>query len=66
MNVLVKSVEAEYRRYKAMAEGAIAQVPDEKLSELGPRDNLLAPFRKPQITLRRFSRERRRKALAAA
>ena len=36
MNVLVKSVEAEYRRYKAMAEGAIAQVPDDKLSEPGP------------------------------
>ena len=27
MNTLIKSVEAEYRRYKAMAEGAFAQVP---------------------------------------
>ncbi len=29
----MKSVEAEYRRYKAAAEGAIEQVPDDKLSE---------------------------------
>jgi uncharacterized damage-inducible protein DinB len=36
MNVLIKSVEAEYRRYKAMAEGAFAQVPDDQLSKPGP------------------------------
>ncbi len=35
MNVLIKSVEAEYRRYKAMAEGAFDQVPDEMLSAPG-------------------------------
>jgi uncharacterized damage-inducible protein DinB len=34
-NDIVKSVEAEYRRYKALAEGAFEQVPDEKLSEPG-------------------------------
>jgi hypothetical protein len=34
-NDIVKSVEAEYRRYKALAEGAIEQVPDEMLSEPG-------------------------------
>jgi uncharacterized protein DUF1572 len=34
-NDIVKSVEAEYRRYKALAEGAFAQVPDEKLSAPG-------------------------------
>jgi Protein of unknown function (DUF1572). len=34
-NDIVKSVEAEYRRYKALAEGALEQVPDEKLSAAG-------------------------------
>jgi hypothetical protein len=38
MNVLIKSVEAEYRRYKAMAEGAFEQVPDDMLSVAGPGD----------------------------
>lgn len=38
MNTLVKSVEAEYRRYKAMAEGAFEQVPDDMLSAPGPGD----------------------------
>jgi hypothetical protein len=38
MNTLIKSVEAEYRRYKAMAEGAFAQVPDDMLSTSGPGD----------------------------
>lgn len=36
MNVLIKSVEAEYRRYRALAEGALAQVPEELLSAPGP------------------------------
>ncbi len=36
MNTLIKSVDAEYRRYKAMAEGAFEQVPDEMLSAAGP------------------------------
>lgn len=35
MNALVKSVEAEYRRYKAMAEGAFDQVADDQLSAPG-------------------------------
>ncbi|MGH9422974.1 MAG: DUF1572 family protein [Thermoanaerobaculia bacterium] len=34
-NDIVKSVEAEFRRYKAYAEGAFEQVPDHKLSEPG-------------------------------
>lgn len=36
MNALIKSVEAEYRRYKAMAEAAFAQVHDDLLSAPGP------------------------------
>ncbi|HUQ47726.1 MAG TPA: DUF1572 family protein [Gemmatimonadaceae bacterium] len=36
MNTLIKSVEAEYLRYKAMAEGAFEQVPDDHLSTAGP------------------------------
>ena len=35
-NDLIKSVEAEFRRYKALAEGALQQVPDDKLSAPGP------------------------------
>jgi hypothetical protein len=35
-NILIESIDAEYRRYKAMAEAAIAQVPDELLSAAGP------------------------------
>ena len=38
MNTLTKSVEAEYLRYKAMAEGAFEQVPDDMLSTPGPGD----------------------------
>lgn len=38
MNVLIESVEVEYRRYKAMAESAFEQVPDEMLSAAGPGD----------------------------
>lgn len=38
MNTLVKSVEAEYRRYKAMAEGAFEQVSDDQLSTPGAGD----------------------------
>jgi uncharacterized protein DUF1572 len=34
-NDIVKSVEAEYRRYKATAEGAFEQVADDKLSKAG-------------------------------
>lgn len=36
MNTLVNSVEAEFQRYKALAEGALAQAPDEVLSSPGP------------------------------
>lgn len=36
MNVLIKSIEAEYRRYKAMSEGAFVQVSDDQLSQPGP------------------------------
>jgi len=36
MNTLVKSVEAEFRRYKALAEGALDQAPDDMLSAAGP------------------------------
>jgi hypothetical protein len=36
VNSLVKSVEAEYLRYKALAEAALAQVPEPALSEPGP------------------------------
>lgn len=36
MNTLVKSVEAEFRRYKALAEGALEQAPDDMLSAAGP------------------------------
>jgi hypothetical protein len=35
-DILIKSIDAEYRRYKAMAEGAIEQVPEELLSAPGP------------------------------
>lgn len=35
MNPLVKSVEAEFQRYKALAEGALAQAPDDALSAAG-------------------------------
>src|SRR6476661_7956176 len=36
MNVLVQSIESEYRRYKALAESALDQVADAQLSEAGP------------------------------
>ena len=36
MNALIKSIEAEYRRYRSLAEAAIEQVPEEMLSEAGP------------------------------
>src|SRR5206468_2209880 len=36
MNILIKSIEAEYRRYKTLAEGALAQVPEPLLSACGP------------------------------
>ena len=36
MNTLVKSVEAEFRRYKALAEGALEQAPEDMLSAAGP------------------------------
>ena len=36
MNALVKSIEAEFRRYKALAESALAQVPEPALSQAGP------------------------------
>lgn len=36
MNALIKSIEAEYLRYKALAESAIKQVPEPALSQAGP------------------------------
>jgi Protein of unknown function (DUF1572) len=36
MHTFIKSIEAEYLRYKALAEAALEQVPDISLSELGP------------------------------
>lgn len=36
MNLLVQSIEAEYRRYKALAEAALEQVPEASLSQPGP------------------------------
>jgi uncharacterized protein DUF1572 len=36
MNTLIKSIEAEYLRYKALAESAFAQVPEPELSTAGP------------------------------
>lgn len=36
MTRLIKSIADEYRRYKTMAEGALAQVPESLLSEPGP------------------------------
>ncbi|HEU5219938.1 MAG TPA: DUF1572 family protein [Gemmatimonadales bacterium] len=38
MNTLIKSLEAEYRRYKVLAEGALSQVPEAELSMPGPND----------------------------
>lgn len=35
-NTLIKSIEGEYRRYKTLAEGALAQVSDAGLCEPGP------------------------------
>ena len=35
MNTLIASIEAEFRRYKALAEGAFAQVPEAALSASG-------------------------------
>jgi hypothetical protein len=36
VNAIIQSVESEYRRYQALAEGALAQVPDGALCEAGP------------------------------
>jgi hypothetical protein len=36
MKILIDSIDAEYRRYKTMAEAALAQVPDDSLSAPGP------------------------------
>lgn len=38
MNALVKSIADEYRRYKALGDAAIEQVPDDLLSKPGPGD----------------------------
>jgi hypothetical protein len=38
LNALVKSIEAEYRRYKALGDAAIEQVPEDLLSKPGPGD----------------------------
>jgi Protein of unknown function (DUF1572) len=43
MDTLIKAIEAEYRRYRALAEGALGQVPESALSQPGPaRGNSLA------------------------
>jgi hypothetical protein len=43
MNPFIRSIEAEYLRYKALAEAALAQVPEPALSQPGPaRGNSLA------------------------
>ena len=36
LNALIKSIEAEYLRYKALAESALKQVPEPLLSQSGP------------------------------
>ena len=36
MNVLIKSIEGEYRRYKTLAESALEQVAEAQLSAAGP------------------------------
>ena len=36
MNTVVGSIDAEYRRYKALAEAALEQVPEASLSQPGP------------------------------
>lgn len=36
MNALIKSIEAEYLRYRALADAALAQVPEPLLSQPGP------------------------------
>jgi hypothetical protein len=36
MDTLIRSIEVEYRRYKALAESALAQVPEATLSAPGP------------------------------
>jgi hypothetical protein len=36
VNALIKSIEAEFRRYKALAESALTQVPEPSLSQAGP------------------------------
>jgi len=38
VNLLIKSIEAEYLRYKALAETALAQVPEPSLSQPGPAE----------------------------
>ena len=38
MNILIQSLEAEFRRYKALAEGALGQVPEVTLSAPGPNE----------------------------
>jgi len=36
VDALIRSIEAEFRRYKALAESALAQVPEPALSQPGP------------------------------
>lgn len=36
MNAIVQSISSEYRRYKALAESALEQVPESALSQIGP------------------------------
>jgi hypothetical protein len=38
VNALIKSIEGEYLRYKALAESALRQVPEIALSQSGPSD----------------------------
>jgi len=41
-NTLIKSIEGEFRRYKALADSALEQVPEESLSQSPPGGNSLA------------------------
>jgi len=36
MNALIRSIESEYLRYKALADAALSQVPESSLSQAGP------------------------------
>ena len=69
MNQIVSSLQAEYLRYKGLAEGAIAQLRDADLVVPGPgngthRRALLAPGGQLPLPLHRLPHLRRREAMA--